>query len=232
MFDALPLAAEPFAAAVDLLVAFVDSGFARTAAVALLRCPHFRFGKRDGVAPADVSALDRALSEGGYLVELAALEALIAKWRDANPSHGHLVRAIRAGDVVCELARALEPLRAPQPAALHLATVIEFLGVYEPAFDGDDPLRERQQRTRGAIAGMLRALRGAYERFDQTPVAFDEIGALVRRWIEAHTFAPRVGDAGVHLVDAVSARFGDFDWVQLAGLVSVGVSGILFDVTR
>ena len=45
------------------------------------------------------------------------------------------------------------------------------------------------------------------------------MAALIRRWIEVQTFAPRAGDSGVHLVDAWSARFGDFDEAHLAGVV-------------
>src|SRR4029079_12079269 len=41
----------------------------------------------------------------------------------------------------------------------------------------------------------------------------------IRRWIGVQTFAPRAGNSGVHLVDAWSARFGDFDEAHLAGLV-------------
>ena len=43
MFDALPLAAEPYAAALDLVFSFVSANFARVPAIALLRSPHFRF---------------------------------------------------------------------------------------------------------------------------------------------------------------------------------------------
>jgi ATP-dependent helicase/nuclease subunit B len=65
----------------------------------------------------------------------------------------------------------------------------------------------------------LAALRDAYSRFDAEPVDGDEVAALVRRWIEGQTFAPRAGDEGVHIVDADSARFGRFDAVHIAGLV-------------
>ena len=41
--DALPLAAEPYAAALDLVCAFVTSRYDRPSAVALLRSPHFDF---------------------------------------------------------------------------------------------------------------------------------------------------------------------------------------------
>ena len=37
--------------------------------------------------------------------------------------------------------------------------------------------------------------------------------------IEGQTFAPRSGEEGVHIVDADSARFGQFDDVHIAGLV-------------
>ena len=65
----------------------------------------------------------------------------------------------------------------------------------------------------------LTTLRDAFARFDDEPVSFHDLRALVRRWIDAQTFAPRTGDAGVHVVDSASARFGEFDLVQLAGLV-------------
>jgi ATP-dependent helicase/nuclease subunit B len=74
-------------------------------------------------------------------------------------------------------------------------------------------------RARRAIHGILVGLRDAFAHFDPEPVAFDDVAGMVRRWIEGHTFAPRTGDEGVHIVDAESARFGDFDVVQLAGLV-------------
>ncbi len=47
--DTLPLAAEPFAAAIDVLFEWVTSGFTRAATLAVLRSPHFRF--LDGEAP-------------------------------------------------------------------------------------------------------------------------------------------------------------------------------------
>jgi hypothetical protein len=66
--DTLPLAAEPFAAAIDVLFEGVTSGFTRAATLAVLRSPHFRF--LDGDAPLDgraVVALDRALADARYL---------------------------------------------------------------------------------------------------------------------------------------------------------------------
>src|SRR5205814_9318713 len=70
-FDGLPLAAEPFAAAVDLVLEFATSSFTRGSLVALLRSPHFRLGRE--LTPFDrdaIAGLDRGLSEQRYLGEL------------------------------------------------------------------------------------------------------------------------------------------------------------------
>ena len=56
---------------------------------------------------------------------------------------------------------------------------------------------------------------GAFRQFARG----DVVAALIRRSIGVQTFAPRAGDSGVHLVDAWSARFGEFDEAHLAGLV-------------
>ena len=46
MFDALPLASEPYAAALDLVITCVTGNFGDRSVVALLRSPHFRFRVR------------------------------------------------------------------------------------------------------------------------------------------------------------------------------------------
>jgi RecB family exonuclease len=231
-FDALPLAAEPYAAATDLVLAFAGGNFARMPAVALLRSPHFRFrsGRPGGgphesaereafVSTRDIDALDRALAEAGYLGDAAALERLVDLWRASAPEKGRHVRALRAADQLRHLVAELAPLRQPAPVASHLDVLIEFLSRHEHLPGPDDPLRVRQLRARAAILGTLTSLRDAHARFDPAPVDVDELAGLIRRWIEGQTFAPRSGDAGVHLVDAESARFGAFDHVHLAGLV-------------
>jgi RecB family exonuclease len=243
-FDALPLAAEPYAAAMDLVLTAVSGNFARIPAVALLRSVHFRFvsgpaeagryerrdspaeaghfdegddaARGDEAAARDVEALDRALSEAGYLGGADALERHLGAWRAAARGP---VRALRAGDLLQGVVNELLPLREPGPVAGHLVLLIAFLTRREQLPDTGDPLRARQLRARAAVLGTLISLRDAYKRFDDAPVGVDELASLVRRWIEAKTFAPRTGEAGVHLVDADSARFGRFDHVQLAGLV-------------
>ncbi|HEY6360908.1 MAG TPA: PD-(D/E)XK nuclease family protein [Vicinamibacterales bacterium] len=250
MFDTLPLAAEPYAAALDLVFSFVSSNFARIPAIALLRSPHFRFpdlriphpepgppprvlcavGWQSRIPAEDIAALDRALGEAGYLGDHDALVRVVDGWRCAD--RGLPAPACRAGEALAQLARELQPLRSPAPLHDHLTRLLSFLTGYESlpelprasrdsreSSGPDDPLRARQLRARSAILATLVSLRDAYRRFDAAPVDFDEVAAMVRRWIEGQTFSPRTGDTGVHLVDAESAKFGDFDHVQLAGLV-------------
>jgi RecB family exonuclease len=221
MFDALPLAAESWSAAFDLVCSAVSTGFARGPSVALLSSPHFQFADEGGseIGPEDVAALDRALAEHGYLGNFSALTRLAEQWTEQESIRSRMARQARAARVLTRLATELEPLRSPAGVADHLRLLIGFLRAHEAAPGPDDPLRARQLRARGAIFGTLTALRDAYGRFDPAPVEFDDTAAVCRRWIEAQTFAPRTGDGGVHLLDSASARFGEFDDVQLAGLV-------------
>ncbi len=217
MFDAVPLASEPFAAALDLVIAFVAGNFGRRPAVALLRSPHFRFGSENGpLTPDEVSVLDRALSDAGDLGDLATLERLVAAWSAGEPPRQGVAHPAQA---VLEAARRLESLQSPAPPAAHLASLENFLVRYQARPGSQDGLDARHRRGRAAVFGVLRSLRQAFAQFDQRVVAFDETAAVLKRWIDAHTFAPRAGDTGVHLVDADTARFGDFEVVQIAGLV-------------
>jgi RecB family exonuclease len=221
MFDALPLAAEPYAAVVDVLFSCISGNFARVPGVALLRSPHLRFMTEDRtLRAADVAALDRALSEAGYLGGLDVLERLHVAWRaeGARVSRG----AVVAVSVLEAIARELEPLRANATVADHLDRVLTFLSDHAAlprAGETDVSLVARQLRARAAVLGLMRALRDGYRRFASDAVPFDQVAAMVRRHLEVHTFAPRTGESGLHLVDADSAPFGEFHYVQIAGLV-------------
>jgi RecB family exonuclease len=219
-FDAAPLSTEPYAAVVDLVLAAVGSAFARAAAIELLRSPHLAFGDGDErVQLEDVAALDRELSEAGYLGQIPTLERLVEHWRD-DPSVGRRARAAyRAGAALVSIAHELMPLTVPAGVASHLTTLLEFLARHERVRHLDAATSGRQRRARGAVLAALRALRDGYARLDPAPVALPEVVALVRRRIEAYPFTPVDAGAGVQLVDAESARFGHFDLVQLAGLV-------------
>lgn len=218
MFDALPLAAEPLAAALDVILTCVSSNFGRESAMALLRSPHFRFGSDGHVpAPRAVAALDRALSEAGYLGDLDALERLLAVWEDSSSGPARPVR--RAAAVLLATVRESLPLRQPAACSEHLDRLLAFIRRHEQLPAASDPLRARLLRGRAAILDVLTSLRDAYARFDTAAMEFDVLAASIRRWIEVRTFTPHTGEGGVHLVDAQSARFGDFEHVQLAGLI-------------
>jgi RecB family exonuclease len=179
VFDALPLAAEPYAAAIDLVFSFVASGFSRPSGSALLQSPHFLFVSAEGTpfSPDDFEAF------------------------------------------LPDAARELEPLSSPATVAGHVDTLMAFLLRHEQSTPLDEPLRSRHLRARRALLSTLNELRDTYRRFDASVVAFDEVAALIRRSIDAQTFAPREGESGVHLVDARSAAYGHFEHIQLAGLV-------------
>ena len=219
LFDTLPLAAEPYAASLDLVLTFISSGFARVPGIQLLRSPHFRFASPDGeIVPArDVAMLDRSLSESGYAGDIDALERLLAAWEADESSRRR--RLVRAGRIFLGLALELAPSRGPASVSGHLSPLLAFLEAHENHAALSEPLDARELRARGAVHTTIRSLRDAHARFDETPVTFDEVAALLRRWIGGQTFAPRTGTTGVHIVDSASAPFGDFDQIQLAGLV-------------
>jgi hypothetical protein len=161
MFDALPLASEPYAAALDLVIDFVRGNCGRGPAIALLRSPHFRFGPDDApLTPREVAALDRALSDAGYLGDIDTLERLVATWREVK-SGTHPPKALRAADVVVEAARRLALLRSAAPCAEQLDGLLAFLRRHEHLPRPDDPLRLRLLRGRAAVIEVLTSLRDA-----------------------------------------------------------------------
>lgn len=219
-FDAVPLAAEPYAAALDLVITAAGANLSRAALVALLASPHLQFV--DGESPVSrgsLSAADRVLSERGYLGGLAVLERLVDRIQAEEPGPGRAQRALPALRAMVSAGRSLEPLRMDQPADVHLECLLRFMAAHEARVRGDDDTQARSLRARAAVRGILSSLLDAYRSFDQTPVSSEHVVAMIRRAIETHTFAPRVGIGGVHIVDAESARFGDFAFVQVAGLV-------------
>jgi RecB family exonuclease/inactivated superfamily I helicase len=211
-FDALPLAAEPYAAALDLVFEFVTSEFTREPVVALLSSPHFEFkvdGKRLGRL--EIAALNRACSEAGYFGGVEQLRKFAAEARGLH------ARAARAA---ASAAEELAPTRfADQRPSAQLAALLAFLLAHDRVPGEAAPLRERHLRARRAIISAIESLRRAHEKLDDGPVDFVEIAAMIRRWIEGQTFAPRAGTSGVQVLDAQAARYGEFDEIFLVGLV-------------
>jgi RecB family exonuclease len=225
--DALPLAAEPWAAAVDLVLTYAASDASRAAGLALLSSPLLGVPRDDGepdpspVTPAGIDACDRELADALFVGGRARLAELDARWReDAAAGRARLQRrrALPVVAALLRLAAALEPLATPDAASVQLDRLEAFLVAAEriPVEAG---ARERHLRARGAILGLLRRARDAYRRFGDPRIAIDEIAPLLRRLMEAQTFSPRVGPGLVHVVDAASAAFGRYADVTLAGLI-------------
>ncbi len=202
--DALPLAAEPTAAALDLAVDLASSAFSRSAIVALLRSPHYQFA----ATRTEISALDHALSDNRYLGERERLEAL-----DVGGA------AAAALDAAVAIARELAPLTESRPASQQLRTLMSFFEAHARPLGGDDPFAPRDRRARAAILDALARLADAYAAHDDPPWTIDDLAAAVRRWIEAETFVPESAPHGVHLLDDQAARFGDFDRMTIVGVV-------------
>ena len=213
--DAMPLAAEPYAASIELVFDCVDSAFAAPSVLRLLRDPNFSFVV-DGapVERHEVSALRHALGPrlAGHLSQ--GLEALAARPSGTLPAGA--ARAIRAARMICD---GLAGLAGQAPASTLAERLLAFLELHDGERSADEAVEARQQAVRVSILGAIRALRDAHRRFGDPTCELAGVAARLRRWIEAQTFAPRRGRAGVHLVDARTARYGDFDTVRLVGLV-------------
>ncbi len=221
--DTLPLAAEPFAAALDVLFEWVAGGFTRPATMAVLRSPHFRFIAGDApLEGAAIVALDRALADARYLGDAARLAVLASTWSELpeRRRHEHARRALPAAQVAAEAAQTLLPMATPRPVVEHIGTLLAFLDRYLRPLDEGDALVEREARVRAAVIGACRSLSEAYGAFDaDATLDVTIVSAAVRRWLGAQTFAPATGEGGVQIVDAATAPYGIFDEIQIVGLI-------------
>jgi RecB family exonuclease len=208
----LPLAAEPFAAALDLVFDFVESGFTRESVISLLRSPHFVF-RHDGrvLAREAVAALDRALSEARYLGGAERLIALASMWK--------MGEAAAPVQVAREAADRLSPLLSSAPASSQLQIVLSFVHDYGPGATDEHAEDVRVARGRSAVLEVVEALQRAHARHDDAPIAIGELATSIRRNIEKQTFEPETGSIGVQLVDDQAARYGDFDDIAMVGLI-------------
>ena len=226
--DTLPLASEPFAAGLDLVLSFVSSGYARRPTVELLRSPHFRFsdGGR-GLDPPATAALDRELLEARYAGAAVErdeegtgnpLRRLAVRWSDPA-GRGRRALAARAARAAAAAADELTGLTRPGPASALIDCLLRFVDGHRAPAPGDAETASRESRVRGAVLGILRDWRDAHARHDDPVVDLAAITSTLRRLLEAATFAAPTGAAGVVLVDARAARYGAFDNLFLVGLV-------------
>lgn len=220
--DALPLAGEPYAALLDLVLVVARTGGTRESMVALLRSPWLQIDA-DGtpVSREDTTALDSVLlarrttsAASSYVDEVDRFFEGKARRDDIEAS-----RAQRAAVGAVAVASALDVFRTAPTASEQLIAISAFLRTHERGPAPGAEWRESSLRARGAVLGALDALTDACRRHDDHQRAPEDLVALIRHRIEGQTFAPSREHTGVHLVDAVAARFGEFDHVHILGLV-------------
>lgn len=204
--DSLPLAGEPFVAAIDLLFSFLLAEGARGSLVALLRSPHWRFTDADrDLTGADIAEADGLLQGLKYHGGFERLSALAPE-----------SAALRAAD---RAAVGLRPVLVAPRASAQLAALLEFIRSHERLPASGDPWAERHLRARAAVLDALAAMGDAHARHHDEPLGIAELSATVRRWIEGQTFSPRTGRDGVRLLDAAAAAYADVAELHMVGLV-------------
>lgn len=212
-FDALPLAAEPAIAVIDLVLEALETSFARESLVALVSSPHVSVV--DGAAPVSrtsIAAMNRALSGARYLGGLDRLEYLTVAAADRDEAP-----ALRAA---LSCARELAPLSVPAAASEQVARLAAFFVAHAPASDQTDPLVVRERRARARLVMLLTDLEAAHRVHYDPEWTLDDLSTAVRRLIGDQTIAGGLGSRqGVALLDDQAARFGDFDDVTIVGLI-------------
>jgi RecB family exonuclease len=218
-YDALPLAAEPVAAALDLVLAFIGSEGTRSSIVGLLESPHWTFidsETGETVGRSHVDALDGWLRETKFLGGWDRVRTLAT----SSPTPARLTArgavALRAAALTAaELERVLSAPRASE----QISALIAFFARHEQPSAGTDPWHERHARARAALLQGLADLACAHRIHDDEPLIFADLAGAIRRWIEGHTFELPPETSGPLLIDAGAAAFCDVDVVRIVGLV-------------
>jgi RecB family exonuclease len=199
--DALPLAAEAYAAAVDVVLECAAANFTRRALMALMRSPHFQFG----VDRSSVSRLDAAMAQQRYLGGLDRLAA----FADSLPGEERAAAA-----TALAIARELAPLIETRPLADQSDLLRRFLDTH------DRPHQDRRRRARAAVRAAIDGLAASYRRHDPDATGtVSELSGAIRRWIGGQTFAVEPGQPGLRMIDRQAARFAELDDVQIVGLI-------------
>lgn len=226
--DSLPLAAEPFVAALDLVFTFLTGEATRTSTIALLRSPHWRFDEDDEALDADsICAADDLLLDlkyvGGFerLSSLAqqataAVEQPSGERRRRTALWRRAAAALRAAD---RAAADLRPMAAAATASAQISALQQFIRTRERLPQPAHECYPRHLRARAAVLAALQGLQDAHRRYHDEPLPLGELTAAIRRWIEGQTFSPRTGDGGIRMLDATAAPYADVDDVRLVGLV-------------
>ena len=143
--DALPLAAEPAVAIVDLVLDAVETRFTRESLIALLRCPHFDFSTETGAPSREsIARLNQDLAARRFL---GGLDRLLAF--DGEGESGAALRASQA------LGTELAPLLEPANASQQLRRLIAFIDGHLKPLDPADSFAAREQLARAAALDVL-----------------------------------------------------------------------------
>ena len=219
--DALPLASEPYAALLDVVLTFARTGGTRESAIELLL--GVRPGAGDGLSASGIAALDEALRERRATGEADTFDREVAAYfADARARRRFSPDAARlAAQAAAAMRAELLPFRQSTQPSMQIRTILDFLRRHDHTPAEDGLWRDRHLRARAAVHLALESLAEAFARHDDTarPRGDEDVASVIRHTIEAQTFTPRRGRSGVHLADAVAARFGGFDHVHVVGLV-------------
>src|SRR6185436_3652537 len=128
------------------------------------------------------------------------------------------LRALAPPSVIAAV-EALDAAATAASAPAQIDGLLAFIARHECLPSPSDAWHERHLRARRAVLSALEMLRDAHAHQDPEPLSIAELSGAVRRWIEAQTFSPRTGDAGVRLIDAAAAPYADVDDLRLVGLV-------------
>ncbi|MEO8482341.1 MAG: PD-(D/E)XK nuclease family protein [Acidobacteriota bacterium] len=221
-FDALPLAGEPYAALLDVVMSMARTGGTRDSTIALLRSPLLVFEiEGTPLSLRDVSVLEAVLTERRSTGDASTYAAEVDACESGASSRARrvAVQARRAARVAAMTQHALAPYRAGETATAQVEALSSFLRAHERRFTDEHHADDRARRARAAVLAVLDGLAEAFRRHDDHAREHDDLASIIHHAVESHTFMPRRGQAGVHLVDAVAARFGEFDDTYLVGLV-------------
>ena len=157
-FDALPLGAEPFAAALDLVLAVARTGGTREASVSLLRSHLLRFEVNgQPVGRRDAAALDSVLAERRAAGDAGTYPAEIDAFFGAHQTRDRIeaVRARRGAAAAAIVSEKLRPFRSAGTASARIETLAAFLRECSVTDTTADAFGERQDRARAAVLGVL-----------------------------------------------------------------------------
>jgi RecB family exonuclease len=222
--DALPLAGEPIAAAIDLLFSVAAAEATRASLIDLLGSPHWRFDvEGEKVERTDVAALDELLRSTKYLGGWERIAKLGDELEAAQVQSGRegrkWNRAARGIRAAVSIARDIRHAVTRPTASGQLTALLEVITAHEQLPDDSAAWYGRHMRARAAILSALQGLAAAHAVHGDEPLTVPELMGGVRRWVEGQTFSPRTGTEGITLLDARAAAYADLDNIHLVGLV-------------